>query len=687
MSTQASTNPAWRKNAAGAQLAGSRLTSAVARWPWRYIAPATLVAVTALLYLYGLSASGWANSYYSAAVVAATKSWKAFLFGSFDAANFITVDKAPGALWVMDLSARLFGVSSWSILAPQALEGVAAVALLYASVRRVFGVAAGFIAGLTFAVTPIAALMFRFNNPDALLVLLLVAAAYALLRAVQGGQTRWVVLAGALVGWAFLAKMLQAFVVVPVFGAVYLLAAPVSLRRRLVQLLAAGAALTASAGWWVAVVALWPAGSRPYIGGSRRNNILNLVFGYNGFRRLTGNETGSVGTAGTAGSWGPTGWTRMFNASFGGQASWLIPSALIFLAALVVVTWRAPRTDPRRAAALAWGGWLLVTATVFSFAQGIIHPYYTVALAPAIGALVGMGAVEAWRRRARWQARLTLAAATLAAITWAAVVLGRSPLWLPWLSGDIVAAGVLAAAALALTPWLRPAVAHGVAAMALAAALAGPVAFSLDTATTPHTGAIPSAGPAVTVRDASSNAGPGAGFGPGGPPQGGFGAAGGVAPGAGFGPPPGAAGFGPPAGGFGGGPGAGPAGGLLDASTPSAALVGALQEDSGSYTWVAATVGANTAAGYQIGTRDPVLAIGGFNGTDQWPSLAVFQQLVSRHQVHYFIAGGGPGGRGFGPGSATGTSTAIATWVEQHFTATTVGGVTLYDLTAPATGA
>src|SRR5438132_3455939 len=211
----------------------------------RWARPALLVllAATGVLYLWGLGASGWANSFYSAAVQAGTKSWKAFFFGSSDAANFITVDKPPAALWVMELSARVFGLNAWSILVPQALEGVAAVGLLCAAVRRWFGAAAGLVAGAVLAVTPVAALMFRFNNPDALLVLLLTGAAYAMVRALGEGRTRWLVLVGCLIGTGFLAKMLQTVLVVPGFALAYLIAGPVPLRRRIGQLLAGAGAM------------------------------------------------------------------------------------------------------------------------------------------------------------------------------------------------------------------------------------------------------------------------------------------------------------------------------------------------------------------------------------------------------------------------------------------------------------
>ena len=383
-----------------------------------------LLAATALLYLWALSASGWANDFYSAAAQAASVSWKAFFFGSSDASNFITVDKPPAALWVMGLSARLFGVNSWSLLVPQALMGVATVALLYATVRRWFGPAAGLLAGAVTALTPVATLIFRFNNPDALLVLLLVAAAYAVVRALEDGATRWLVLAGALVGFGFLAKQLQTLLVVPAFALVYLAAAPGSLGRRLGQLVAAGAAMVASAGWWVAIVELTPASMRPYIGGSQTNSILELTFGYNGFGRLTGNETGSVG-GGPGGGWGQTGWGRMFGAEVGGQVAWLLPAALVLLAAGLWLTRRAPRTNRARAAFALWGGWLVVTGLVFSFMQGIFHAYYAVALAPAVGALVGMGATGLWEIRHSLVARWWLVGTVGVTAVWSWVLLRR----------------------------------------------------------------------------------------------------------------------------------------------------------------------------------------------------------------------------------------------------------------------
>jgi 4-amino-4-deoxy-L-arabinose transferase-like glycosyltransferase len=622
-----------------------------------------LLSVTALAYLWKLGDSGWANAYYSAAVQAATQSPKAFFFGSLDAGNLITVDKTPASLWLMDVSALLFGVNSWSILVPQALLGVASVGLLYLAVRRPYGPVAGLIAGAVLAATPVAALMFRYNNPDALLTFLLVAAAYATTRAIERAGTRWLVLAGALVGFAFLAKMLQAFLVLPALALAYLIGAPAGAARKTRDVLIATGALVVAGGWWVAVVELWPASSRPYIGGSQHNSVLELALGYNGLGRLDGSETGSV--SGGRG-WGETGLVRLFNSEMGGQASWLLPAALILLTA---AAWYLRDRRKQLAGVALWGVWLVVTGLVFSYMQGIIHPYYLVALAPAIGALAGLGAVTAWRHRLAgglWW----LAAAIAASAGWSARLLLRTPDWHPWLLPVVLSVGLLAAAAVAaLAAWrssqepdrLRV----GLLGLGLAAALAGPVGYTVDTVTTAHTGAIPSAGPAGAFGLAAG--------GPGGPPAGGpglpntFGVqASGAFPG----------GRNRNQSTFGAGLRGGP-GGLLDARTPGADLVAALQSDAARYTWVAAAVGANNAAGYQLATGAPVMALGGFNGSDPAPTLAQFQAYVAAGRVHYFIAGSL-----MAADSGSDTASEISRWVSDTFAATTIAGATVYDLTA-----
>ncbi|MEU5696296.1 glycosyltransferase family 39 protein [Actinosynnema sp. NPDC020468] len=588
-----------------------------------------LLAGTAVLYLWRLGDSGWANAYYSAAAQAGAESWKAWFFGATDASSSITVDKTPAATWVMGLSARLFGVNAWSILVPQALMGVASVGLLYATVKRTSGQAAGLIAGAVLALTPVAVLMFRFNNPDALLVLLLVAGAYCTVRATETASLRWIALAGTAVGFAFLAKMLQAFLVLPAFGLVYLLVAPTTLGRRIAHLGAALGAMVVAGGWWVLAVELVPASARPYIGGSQDNSVLELALGYNGLGRLTGDEVGSVG-GGMGGGWGTTGWSRLLGSEMGSQIAWLLPTALVLLLA---GWWAATNRD--RVGLGLWGGWLLVTGAVFSFMNGIIHPYYTVALAPAIGAIIGIGAVALWRKRTEPMAAAALAGAL------AVTALQCYLLLLDWSTGlaaTVLVLGLLAAVGLFLSTVAPAAV---VVPIAITAALLGPGAYSVATAATPHSGAIPSAGPAGTGR------------GPGGMPTGG----------------------GRQGGGMGGG-----MGGLLSATTPGAELVKLLQGNSGKYDWPAATVGSNNAAGYQLGADVPVMAVGGFNGTDPAPTLEQFQQYVEDGRIHYFL-GGTMTMQGE---SGSDAAARIAEWVTTTFTATTVDGVTVYDLTATA---
>ncbi len=645
-----------------------------ARVDWARVALVTLLLGTAAAYMWDLSASGYANSFYAAAVQAATKSWKAMFFGSLDASNFITVDKPPASLWVMALSGRMFGFSSWSMLAPQALEGVAAVWLLYATVKRWFGAWTGLAAGALFALTPVAALMFRFNNPDALLVLTMVAGAYCLTRAVERAGTRWIVAAGAMIGIAFLAKMLQAFLVLPAFTAVYLIAAPTGLRRRIWQVAAGGVALVVSAGWWVAIVALWPAASRPFIDGSPDNNIFNLITGYNGLARIFAGG----GAGGGGGNFsGPTGLLRLFNDAMGGQASWLLPAALFALVAGLWARRRTPRTDRARAALLLWGGWLVITAIVFSFGQGVIHTYYTVALAPAIGALVAIGGALLWPRRHSLTGRAVAAVVVGGSAAWAYALLSRTPSWEPWLRAVVAASAALAVLGLLAAPALgrlRRRASIAVALLATVALLAGPVAYAAQTVTTAHTGSVPSAGP---VSSSGFGGGPGGG-GAGGGFGGGFGGGGGRPGGSAAGPAGARGGAAGAAGPGASGPGAsaaGPAGG--GGSNVSSALIKALKQDADSYRWVAATSGSQSAASVELATGDPVMAIGGFNGNGGNLSLAAFQQDVAQAKIHYYIASsGGPGG-----GMSGSSASAITSWVEAHFKAVDVGGQTVYDLT------
>ncbi|MEV4994041.1 ArnT family glycosyltransferase [Streptomyces niveus] len=674
--------------------------------PWVRPAFLALLLAALVLNLWSLGDSGYANSFYSAAVQAGGESWKAFFFGSSDAANSITVDKPPVALWPMALSVRLFGLGSWQILVPEALMGVGTVAVLYAAVRRRFSAPAGMIAAAALALTPVAALMFRFNNPDALLALLMTVTVYCVLRALEGARTRWLVWAGVAMGFAFLTKTLQAFVILPPLALVYAVCAPTSVRRRIGQLAAAGLALVVSGGWWVAIVELWPAASRPYIGGSQNNSFLELTFGYNGLGRINGEEVGSVGGGGGGGGrrGGETGLGRMFSDGIGGQISWLLPAALFLLVVGLVLTWRARRTDTARAAFLVWGGALLMTAGVFSFMAGIFHEYYTVALAPYIAALVGMGATLLWEERSKRLASAALGVTVAGTAVWAFVLLGRTPDYVPWLRWAVLVGGLIAAVALAVVGGLgrdgrlrtlTPRLATGAVVLALAASLAAPLAYTLSTVNTPHSGSIVTAGPAAARGGFGGGGGPGGPGGGGGPTGDGgerparpgagqapAGAPDGQAPGGGQAPqglPP------MPGGGGGGGRGGGGGGGLsglLDGQAVSSEVVAALKKDADDYTWVAATTGSQNAASNQLAAEEPVMAIGGFNGSDPSPTLEQFKQYVADGKIHYFLGGGGFGGGGGGSGGQNGSGSSIATWVQSTYKEVTVGDTTLYDLTA-----
>ncbi|GLW28371.1 glycosyltransferase family 39 protein [Actinoplanes regularis] len=620
---------------------------------------AALLIATAFLYLWNLSASGWGNSFYAAAAQAGAQSWKAWLFGSLDAGNAITVDKPPAAMWVMGLSARIFGVNSWAILAPQALMGVASVFLLYLTVRRWFGHGAGLLAGAALAVTPVAVLMFRYDNPDALLVLLMTAAAYTTVRATETAGAKWLAWTGVLLGFGFLTKMMQAFLVLPAFALVYLVAAPTTLGQRIRHLLLAGLALVGSAGWYVALVSLWPASSRPYIAGSTNNTLWELALGYNGLGRIlggAGNGGGGGGGGQNTGFGGATGIGRLFGESMGTEISWLLPTALIALVAVLAVTWAAPRTDRARAAMLLWGGWLLVTGVTFSYMSGTIHPYYTIALAPSIAALVGIGARVLWLYRERSWGRTVLAAMVLATAGWGFVLLGRTE-WMPAIRWAALAAGIIAALALlAPVARLRRLAVLGIVAGLLSTGL-GSAAYAAATVTVAHTGSIPSSGPSGT---SGMGGGPGGGdfprtnndSRPGGnvPPSGG----------------------GAQTSGDGARMGSGRGGG---GNSELTALLKA-----GTTKWSAAVSGATSAADLELASGTSVIALGGWNGSDPSPTLAEFQSYVAAGQIHYYISGGGMGGGGRMGGGTT-RSSEIATWVSANFTAITVGGTTIYDLT------
>ncbi|MBC6466427.1 glycosyltransferase family 39 protein [Actinomadura alba] len=624
-----------------------------------------LVLATAL-YTWNLSAGGNANSYYAAAVLSATKSWKAFFFGSLDAGSFITIDKPPMALWLMALSGRILGFGPWSMLLPQAAAGVAAVGVLYTAVRRHHGHLSATISALVMALSPITVAINRDNNPDPLLVLFLVLAAWACLTAIRTGALLPLLGSAVAIGCAFNTKMLQAYLVLPVFALGYLLFAPPSFARRFARLLLAGAVLAVSSFWWMIVVDLIPAASRPYVGGSRDGTVWDLVVGYNGLGRVFGGEgpTFDGGGGGGASFGGVPGAGRLFNEIVGGQISWLLPFAVIALIAGVALRGRAPRTDAVRASLALWGGWLAVHYAVFSFAQGTFHPYYVTAMSPAIAALAGAGEVmlfDAHRRVGRRAGRLPLALSFALpfglAVTgaWSFVLLRRTPSWNPWLGPVVVAVTSVAVVTLIvarLAPRLRTRAAVVGVSLGLAAVLAGPGAYAVAAAHSRVNGVNPLAAPAT---------GGGLG-GPGGGRMPGSGAAGAVRPGGwqGGGPPEGRPPGDAPRGV--GMPGGGPAGGGMRGGPPGetvdAGLISYLRKNEGNATWLVAVSSAQSASSIILETGRPVIAMGGFTGSDPAMTVEKLRGYVTAGKLRYVMTGDRRLGRG--------GDTTLTTWIEDN---------------------
>jgi 4-amino-4-deoxy-L-arabinose transferase-like glycosyltransferase len=629
---------------AGVRLGGRSITVAG-------VAQLGVAALAAILYVVNLTVSEFANTYYSAAALAASQSWSAWLFGSIDSANFITVDKPPLATMAMGLSVRLFGLSSWSVLLPEALMGVGTVILLMAIVRRTFGSWAAVIAGLVAVLTPAAVLIFRYNNPDALLTLLLVAAAYAFVRSLERGSIRWVFIAAVLVGLAFNTKYLQAWLVLPAFATVWTIAAPGGIRRRVVGLVVALMGVLIASGWWVLVMELLPVSARPFVGGSTNNTALDLVFGYDGLGRIFGGSGGPPGGGGGGGGFsGAPGLLRLFNTQLGGQIGWLLPLSGVGLAVGLWARRHAARTDPRRAAYLMWGLWLAVHAVVFSFMSGIIHSYYVVAMAPAVGALVGGGIVELWAIRGRnprrpW-AGLVLAAGIVGSAALDVVLLVRTPDFAPGLAIAVAAVGLATAIVVALPAGLvHRTVQVGAVALAVAVLLAGPAAYAVDTMATAYGGGDPAAGPQV-----ASTGGPGGGGFAGAPNRG---IIAGVLP----------DGFADGGGGVGG-------------DAVSSALTEYLVANRGNATWIVAVPSANQAGSIELATGLPVMAMGGFTGSDPAPTLAQLQSMVASGQLRYVMVGG----RGGGPGGGGSTISEIDAWVQANGMVVSSVSSNLYDL-------
>ena len=629
-----------------------------------------LLGLAALLNLWGLSINGWANQYYSAAVRSMSTSWHDFLFASLDRSGLMTVDKPPLSLWIQALSARVFGFHPLSLLVPQALMGVVAVALLYDLVRRRFGRVAGFVGGFALATTPVIVAVSRHNNPDELLVLCSVAALWFAVRALETGRTRWLVLSGIAVGLGFETKMGVALMVVPGIAAAWMWVAPVARGRWVAfrQLLAGGLAMAVVGLAWPVLVWLTPAADRPWISGTSDNSIWSLIFGYNGLGRVAGQTGGPGGGAGGGNTLfgGPTGVFRLLQSALGDQAGWLIGFAVVAAVALVAVS-RLRRGDPRTGWVIVVGGAFLTTAVVFSFASGIFHPYYVALLAPFTAALIGAGVGEmlSGKRSARVIAPLAIGAGVVTEL----VVLGELGGQLAW--AKPVAIGVAGACAALLAVTLAPKVRLALIAVALAALLAAPTTWAAETLGHATNGTFPMGGPASVATMGGGGPGAGRGGGPrafagpgagrGGPPSG--------APGGGalFGGGGARGGFGGGAGGFGG-----------DTATLQAASRYAKAHGGG-------TIGVasqSSAAAAILSSDANVAGLGGFSGRESSVTAAWLAAEVRAGHLRWVLADQGQGARL--PGDArTGSEAAMSVVAKvcPAVTFTTGGGtrVTMYD--------
>ncbi|MFG2800107.1 mannosyltransferase YkcB-related protein [Streptomyces pseudovenezuelae] len=671
----------------------------------RWSLPALLAILVLAGVLYGWNLSGNSlNSFYSAAVYSGTQSWKAWFFGSLDAGNFLTVDKPPFALMIMGLSCRVFGFGTWQMMLPEIAAALGTIWILHTSVKRVFGHVAAAIAALVLALTPITVAINRDNNPDTILVLLMVGGAALALRAVRTDRLLPLIGSAVLFGLAFNTKMLQGYIALPAVFAVYVYASRLGWRRKAVNLSLAAVALAVSSFWWATAVSLVPADDRPYIGGSTDGSAWNLIMGYNGLGRVLGGEGNGGGGGGGGGGGtfaGTAGIGRMFNDILGGQISWLIPFAFLALVAGLLLCGRAPRTDATRAALVLWGGWLVLHYLTFAMAEGTMHPYYTTALAPGVAALTGAGAVLLWRAFRSGDARWSWVLPAGLAVTgvWAIVLLRRATGWNTWLWPVV---GVLMVLAIAGLFVFRTAGSGtrlrllGVSvAAAIVAALAGPTAYAASPAFSATTGGMGGTNPTAGPSTGGGMGGPGGGGGRGGfgggsggpggrTPRGtqqSGGRAGGEFPGGGNGQmqPGGGTGELPQGGGAPGGtngelPGGGtapggtggtsggPGGGGMGGSVDSA-LVSYLEKHQDGAKWLLAVSNSQGAGQLILSTHQPVISMWGFTGTDQAMTLTKLKELVKKGELHYIQLGGG------GMGGNSSLSQEITSWVQKNGTA------------------
>lgn len=568
--------------------------------------------------------------------MAGAQDWTSFLFSSSDLGNAISVDKPPLSLWVMSASVWAFGLNPWSVLVPQALMGVASTYLLYRIASTYAGASTGLLAATFFAVTPLATVMFRYNNPDALLTLLMIGIAHSGLKSIRLNSARWLILAGALTGAALLTKQLQVALLLPAVASTYLLFATAPLARRLFHLLGALAAATIAGGWWFLLVHITPAAQRPFVGGSRANSAVELTLGYNGLDRLTGADASRTIPPGMAELHEELdrGFQRFLQPQFTGQFGWFLPLATAGLCLAVWHIMRGSGTKQYRAFLTLCGLWLLCTATVVAFMGGTVHPYYALTLVPPLSCLAALGLIGMLRHGDRRTIRLAFTLTLFATMVLNYLATLRSSADFPI---GPQAALVLWAIAIALVVLHRPSSGfHPASVGTLAIALMlGPIVWSVNTVLSPHAGAGVIAGPSILGirtdhpdrRQLGVNMSPSLIT-------------------------------------------------VMFGDIPEPRVVARLRSMPASSKWASAMVGSETAANYQLDSGKSVLPIGGFDGTDPFPTLEQFKAMVEEGLIDSFTIQTLPPLTLEGHGE----SAKIVAWVRSRFPSEEIGSAEYFSL-------
>ncbi len=567
------------------------------------------------LMLIDVTRSGYGNTYYAAGAFAASHSWSALFTNAADLGGYVSLDKGPLPDWLMGLSGRLFGFGSFSVMVPNALYGIATVVVLHDAVRRALGRQIAIVAALIMALTPVTVLVARYNAPDALLLLLVVCAAWSLTVAVQSGRRRELLLCAVFVGLAFNTKMLEAYLVAPALVMAFLVSGRRSTLRRLGELtVAAGLALLVSLVWFGGMM-LVPASDRPYVGDSTDNSWFQLILDGNGIQRV-------AGSAGAFGRHLESNLLYLFSRHLVGQIVWLLPLALVGLVVGLLTTWRSRHTTFAFGTYVLWSIWMVVGCAVLSFSAGTRHAYYTSVLAPAVATLAAAALVTLWHSaRGSVIAAIGLGLAIVGTSGISFILLADSPDFLPWLRWVVLACGAGAGVAIlarhAHAPLHRPATMTLTVSAAAIALLAGPAAYSLATAARDHTGYDPTAGPALSE----------------------------------------------------GGPGIAVAN--LNAPTPvrtsefarSLALLTSYLRTHRDHTrFLVAATDAKTADPIALATEQPVITIGGFSGSDPTPTTIQVRQLISSGQLRYVLLDASR----VMPVSMVMRASSVPTWVERH---------------------